>query len=144
MPEQTEFVNLYIQSLVKEVEELTKVKILAIAKEAFKDLEIGELTKRIEDLDESVVKTESHEVNQIADLQNALLEKNEKNRGLEVENKELKNMLLSKEEQINSLYTRVRELSGALEASKIREQAITVEAKDVKKPKGNKRAVHTA
>lgn len=53
--EQHDFINIYIKNLVKEVEELSKSKILLAAKEEFKVAEVEELKKKLVDLEERSV-----------------------------------------------------------------------------------------
>ena len=56
MPDQSEFINYYIQSLQNELEETTKLKVMGLAKEAFKDVELADLkdqlTKAQEEIDQ--------------------------------------------------------------------------------------------
>ena len=49
--EQTDFINLYVQYLVNEVSELTKNKVLALAKESYKDAELAELRQKMESME---------------------------------------------------------------------------------------------
>jgi chromosome segregation ATPase len=55
MPDKDEFINFYVQSLQKEIEETAKQKSIASATAAFKDAEIGELKETLVKQQEEMV-----------------------------------------------------------------------------------------
>jgi chromosome segregation ATPase len=146
MAEQHDFINIYIQHLVKEVEELTKTKIMGAAREAFKDVEIGELKDKVEELEASAVK-DREEV--VKTWQTALGEKDTEiekinetttqlRRRLDVKTNEYNDAITQIEGLKKELENKTNELKSSLEVKK------GVDSKEAPKKGKEKKAVSTA
>jgi chromosome segregation ATPase len=94
MPDKEEFINYYVQSLQKEVEEAAKQKVVAIATTTFKDAEIGELKETLTKQQEEI--TEQAQLNLVS--KNSLL--NEKDMDIQL----LRDKNVSLAEKIDTLH----------------------------------------
>ena len=112
MIDQAMFVNIYIQKMIKEIEELTKTRVLALAKEEFKDLENEELKKKNDELELSIPK-EKDEVAQIWKL--TLDEKDQECIKLQSTIEEINKANLQKQTDYE---LKISELSGKFEAQR--------------------------
>jgi len=112
MIDQAMFVNIYIQKMIKEIEELTKTRVLALAKEEFKDLENEELKKKNDELELSIPK-EKDEVAQIWKL--TLDEKDQECIKLQATIEEINKANLQKQTDYE---LKISELSGKFEAQR--------------------------
>jgi chromosome segregation ATPase len=112
MPETSDFINIYIQHLVKEVEELTKTKILGTAREAFKDTEIGELKEKVEELEKKSIEEKDSTTKT---WQLALTEKEEEVSKLQHEMADMRRQLAAKTGEANVRSTNIDNMQKHIE-----------------------------